>query len=681
MNIDNLKDVVTNNLAIEIDLSDSNSWDLNSGLTVNSLSKWSNAVSDNINLKDFGLTAFDNGRTNKMWDGITITPKDTYFSMYRVGYNTVNNPTSGETSGISTTTNYLPISGITSEINGNYFELAGGYLQGFFKLDGYNYELLPSRYNNGITIETLIYLYPDSEGIFYMMGIRAEDKYNPYFSGETKISDNTASGVITSENHHLEAIKEKDVIKEAFNDYEGRFKTELEEISQDQNTSNNVIAFEITNDKKVGYKYINENNQIITNKSNRSINPSTGWTTISLTFVPSELIEDLDLLNCYKERSGKFIIYVNGRPLWIINDYPEFFFKSFENDREKQIGVPYSISWGGGSFGLKHSWHYDIQTYGLYTNENQNYIDNNYIVTNNPEEDNEMQLDGLSLSADAMSFSEKDDVDIKYPATVMRAEYTGNSSAQTYFIKYNQPITVLSNREYEINLSIFIDNFFKSYDEDNDSFVENSVSIVLYGTEDIEITEEDKYKYPLMYDELDKISGIERHPFPDDQEYQYVYEGVSYYGVTGLPVYDDPDYYLFYGVNPATTFEVKYGLITGQNRWLPLKTKFRMKDNSGQQVIYIGVLIETSNEFNLNEPLFLSDFTYTGADILSQDKRKENLLIEQNFDSSINCKLQKLRIYDRGLTSQEILHNSIIESNKNPNLNLNINKGGRIIYK
>ena len=113
-------------------------------------------------LIDFGLTEFDNGRTNIMWSGITLRPADTLFSMYRIGYNKVINPSTGNTSGYTATTEYsgYTISGVTgaSATTGNYFDLKGGYLQGFFKLDGYNYELLPPRYNYGITIETLVYL-------------------------------------------------------------------------------------------------------------------------------------------------------------------------------------------------------------------------------------------------------------------------------------------------------------------------------------------------------------------------------------------------------------------------------------------------------------------------------------------------------------------------------------------
>lgn len=686
MDLNCLNDIVTDQLAIDIDINNSNSWNLNTGLTVNSLCKWSNATSGNLNLMDFGLTGFDNGRTDKMWSGITFTPKDTLFSMYRVGYNIIDNPTTGETSGITISTQYLPMSGVTSGGTGNtinYFELAGGYLQGFFKLHGYDYELLPARYNNGITIETLIYLYPDSEGIFYMMGARAEDKYNPYFSGETTINNDTASGVVTSEDNHLEAVREKQVLRNAFRMYEDRLKTELEETSQSANTTNNVIAFEITSDKKIAYKYINEKNQIIYNKSKKSINPSTGWTTIAITFMPDELIEDPDLLDCYPQRNGRFVVYVNGRPLWIINNYPEFFFKAFQNDPEKQIGVPYSISWGGGSFGLKYSWHYDIQTYGLYTDQDQPYIDNNFIIESDPFE-TQTPVSGLSLSADSTTFKQVDDINLEYPATVMRVEYTGGTSAttaQTYFIKYDQPITILSNREYEIDLSLFVNGFFKSHDPDN-YFVDNSVTIVIYGTEDIDILHEDSFKYPLTSADIEMLPNVERHPFPDDMEYSYVYQGVSVYGISGLPVYDDPAYYTFFGVNPLNNEIINNGGVFGsQDKWLPLKTRFKLKDNTGKQQVYIGVLIETSYTFNLNQPLFISDFTYTGADILSQDPKKDNLLIEQNFNSSFNGRIQKLRIYDRGLSGQEILHNTIVESKKNPYLNINVNKGGRIIYR
>jgi len=92
-------------------------------------------------------------------------------------------------------------------------------------------------------------------------------------------------------------------------------------------------------------------------------------------------------------------------------------------------------------------------------------------------------------------------------------------------------------------------------------------------------------------------------------------------------------------------------------------------------------LIECNYEPELDKSIFISDFTYTGSDILVQDERKNNLLIEENFNNSYIGGIQKLRIYDNGLTSPEILHNVMMDARKSPNLNLIISNGGRIISR
>lgn len=691
MNLSCLNDIITKNLAIHVDLSDNNSWNLNTGLTVTSLTKWYNAKSDNILLHDWGLTSFDVGNTNKPWDKLEISPDDTHINLYPVGYNIVNNPTTGQTSGLTINTLYLDLSGVTSNTHGNYFELNDGYLQGFFKLKDYNYELLPSRYNNGITIETLLYLYPESNGIFFTMGTRAEDKYNPHFSGETTINNNEINGVFTSENNYLDAIKEKERLKNAFGSYEEKNEIIQEKFSQSANTKNNLIAFEITNSKKITCKCIDVNNLLSVKESNKTIDNITGWTIISIIYTPDEIIEDLDLLSCYKQRNGKLSIYINGRLFWSLNDFPEFYFHSFSNDKEKQIGVPYSISWGGGSFGLQHSWHYDKQTYRIYNGENTTFIDDNFIIESNPFPDEcdsisgETILDGILLSANSTTFKRVDNCDstIQYPITTMEMIYTGITTgltSNTYFIKFNNPISILSNREYDVNLNMYVDNFFKSHDANNYP-INNKISLLIYGTEDVYVIEDIEYKYPINSGDINNLSNIEIHPFDDELEYEYVKNGISYYGVSGLPVGKVDDYYSYTKVNEINNQVINTSIITGNNKWLKLKSKFKVKDNTGQQFVYIGLLIETSNEFNLNGTIYIDNFTYTGADILSQDSSKNNLLIEQNFNSSFNGKIQKLRIYDNALNSQEILHNALIEKKKNQNLNLNITKGGRIIYK
>jgi len=699
MNLECLNGIITDNLAIQIDLTQLKSWDLNTGFTSFSLTKWTGAVSDNINLIDFGLTGFDNGRTDKMWSGITLTPSDTLFSMYRVGYNVVQNPTSGQTSGITVTTLYDPytISGITSGTSGNYFELNGGYLQGFFKLQDYNYELLPGRYNNGITIETLVHLNPDSSGIFYMMGLRTEDKYNPFFSGETTTGGTSTdiieiSGVTTSENNYLDAYYETLVNKKAFSTWETRKRKEYFEAPPIDNIKGNAIAFFLTTDRRLGYKYVDEKGLIVENISPTPIT-STGWTMIAIAYLPDSIITDPALINCAPQRKGKLMFYINGRAVWILPGFPEYFFKAIKNQKEKTIGVPYSISWGGGSFGLRHSWHYDYQKYSLYTGQDTQYVQNKFWVQNDPiphdcePEPTDDYLPGLALSADSDTFIIRDKCNptIEHPLTVMRVEFTGTTgttgmtgtSTMAYFVKFNQPITVLSNRDYEINMSFFDSGFFKAYNINNYN-VYSKASIVVYGTVDIDIVEEIQYSFPLTPAQLLNIGNTGLHPFPDRDEYQYIYlNNIMYYGATGLPVAEQDA--IMQGLIPMS--DVIHGsLVTGQNGWKPLKTVFRTKDNSGKQTIFIGLLLESTDTFNLNTPLYINNFTYRGADILVQDPRKNDLLIQQNFDSSFIGGIQKLRVYNQGLNPAEILHNALMEAKFNPSLNLKVSKGGRIIY-
>lgn len=679
MNLECLNDIITSNLAIHIDLTNLKSWDLNTGLTSFSLTKWTGAVSDNINLIDFGLTAFDNGMTNIMWDGITLTPQDNLFSMNRVGYNNVWNPTSGETSGVITMTEYLPISAITSGIGGNYFNLDGGYLQGYFKLHDYNYELLPSRYGNGITIETLLYLYPESQGIFYMMGARAEDKYNPYFSGET-VTRSTISCVTTSLDNFLDALEPHEVVKKAFKLPEDMYNTEYREVPPLDNIKNNVIAFELTQDKKIAYKYVNGNGVVVTNTSPSSINPTTGWTMIDVVFTPDNIITDTEKLECAERRLGKLVFYVNGRTVWTIKEFPEFYFKSFGNEKEKQLGVPYSISWGGGSFGLAESWHYDYQTYVIYNGQDQNYIDTKFFVEADPiptdcytPPTGDTYLAGLSLSADSTTFHyvETCNPDIELPLTVMRIEYTGGTG-NTYFIKFNQPISVLSNRDYVVDLSVFVDGIFNS--EAN-----NKISVLMYNDDvDINVVSEIEYVFPVTTAYLQSLLGDGLYPFPDGQEYEWVVDGVMYYGVSGLLVTSENAQIVGYGNTPESVLNY---YSTGNNTWLPVKSIFRTPDNTGQNFITLGLLIESSAELITGGTIFVKDFEYTAADILVQDERKNNLTIEQNFDYSFIGGIQKLRIYDKGLSSSEILHNVSIENKNNPESNIIISKGGRIIYR
>lgn len=595
MYLDCLKDVISDNLILEIDLNDINSWDLNSGLTVSSIVKWKDSVNNKDLLLDYGLTAFDNGGTNNMLDQLQLTSKYDYLKLQPVRYNTVTNPSNIEYTGstiLSSNTNY-EITPITTGSTGNYFNLDGGFLQGFFKLHEFNYMVLPDRYGNGITIETIINIDDDSSGIFYYMGTRAEDKYNPSFTGETNVK--------TKNDKPLTSIKSEVEYMKAFRNFEDKTKTKYTEYYPTDSLKNNVICFEITEDKRLGYKYIDENGFVVYNASHYKI-PYTGFTSISVVFKPYGEIKSKI---CDEKRLGKIYFYVNGRVKWTVDRFPEFYFREINNDSDKQIGVPYNIGWGGGSFGLKHSWHYDYQDYIVYRNNDLMYINNNFIITNNPITTNNNVIDGLELSENN-NFKDENNNFI----SVIGVTYTG-STETNYLINFTNPITVLPNRPYIFKAEIYDQDLFEISSN-------NKISIITYNinNEQINVLEEIIYKYP-------------------------------------------------YNSNGG---------------WYEIKSINNIinTNNYGEQ-IKIGLLIESSNPLNLGGKLFIKNIDYNAPDILVKDINKNNLIIEENFTNSFKGGIQKLRIYDNALTSEEVLHNSLIDNKQNPNII--VNKGGRLIKR
>jgi len=703
MNLNCLKNsIITDGLAIQIDLTDINSWNLNTGFTSISLSEWTNAVSDNLDLYDFGLTAYDNGRIDHMYSGEILTPNDTKVTLYRVGYNTGNTAYDSQT--VYTDLN---INSVTTGNTGNYFMLDGGYLQGFFKLQNYNYELFPARYAAGITIENIVLITPESfdGGIFYLMGSRAEDKYNLYYSGETKkiiktfitnattgiigqqqaiITTTTGwSGVTTSEGDHLISYQPEEISKIAFGDWATRNKEVWTNTPQIDNIKDNIMAFFLNPNGKIGLKYINGSGSVITKTSSSSV--TTGWTIITHTFTPDVVIEDINKLKCEPRRKGTFKMYVNGKLFWTLNDFDEYYFRDFSNDREKVEGVPYTISWGGGSFGLKHSWHYDKRTLPIYTGESQTYIEDNFSITNDPlitdpcftgATGGSYNSYGVVLSADNTTFYSTDDCNpsIIIPETVMSVKHTGatDTTRTQYYIEFAQPIEVLSNRDIVISAKIYNTGIFQELDA-NQFPVVSSISLIPIGTEDIEIQQEQIYKQPIT-----SADYAQPTPFPIvPQEYEYIdgETALSISGPTGFPVISQENLEILAG-HP----EYKQAVYTGDNKWINLYAKFNMKKNTGQQFIKVGLLIESTLPLVDNFMLYVDDFIYTAPDNLSQDSTKDNLLIEQNFNSSFIGGIQKLRIYDTSLSAQQVLHNAKIELKNTPEYGYIITKGGRIIY-
>jgi len=195
---------------------------------------------DNLNLDclsastvcDIGLTGIDNGLVNKMTgetlyftegifeDSVKFDRMhyDRRFKMIQVtGYTGTYN----RFSGVTGQTLYEVVSK-NDPIAGKYHELYGGFYQGFYKLFGYDYEVMPERVTKGWSVEmvlkprlsneynllpgetTLNRLYPQNKNTFFYLGTRAENKFYHHadgtpncFTGYTRVTTPLANCVQT----------------------------------------------------------------------------------------------------------------------------------------------------------------------------------------------------------------------------------------------------------------------------------------------------------------------------------------------------------------------------------------------------------------------------------------------------------------------------------------------------
>lgn len=169
-----------------------------SGNTAYSLVCWDGATLpvSGLSLCDIGLTGVDNGFVqNLTGETLNISSGDCRLFLTRV---------SGET--------YNYDWNVLSGSVGNYINLCGGFFQGFWKLQGFDYQVLPKRNTWGWTAEFWLYksdnncfsgntgttlndIYPNNKGFFFYLGARSENKFWNLFSGETGYT--TCNGIET----------------------------------------------------------------------------------------------------------------------------------------------------------------------------------------------------------------------------------------------------------------------------------------------------------------------------------------------------------------------------------------------------------------------------------------------------------------------------------------------------
>lgn len=633
--------IVTKNLALHFDINDIESWDMNTGLSVNSLTEWNGAKSEKIFLLDYGLTQFDNGLTNQLYTSKQLYSTGTTLQLRRVGANSL-------TSTLPDYTNYF-VSGVTGNSIGEYFDLNGGYLQNHFKLHNYNVELFPPRYNNGITIETSLLIGPnsfDNEGFFYHMGARAEDKFQPLFSGETKFNQNVESqtapssngnitietvtesfsGITTQAGDHLHQYIFENQPPKGIRDMDNPTEPTKVDVGSGD-TWNNIIGFYFTKNGNIGIQTINSDGSIKKQITDNAIT-STGWTEISIVFDPYTTIDDPDLLECMERRTGRLMIYVNGSKFYSDIEFEEFFFRGFKNEKELQLGVPYNISWGGASFGLKNSFHYDFEKHIIFDEEDQTYLDTNFAEVVNPLIVPECDPTGTSINH--LSITKEDILDYIEPCSgtsinrgVMNITITGETgtTAETvtnkdYFIQYtpttaSTKIDLLSNRIYNFSAMVKDTGIFQGN-------INSSIGLAFSGNPNITILESNPYVIP-------------------------------------------------YRSTTSTT-----------NVWVPINYKLKINDNTTPQNIIMGIEIKSDANLVSGATLYLDNIEFVGQDGRGIHIKNKELLIENSFDRSFIGGIQKLRIYDRALSSNEIIHNAKIDSSL---YGYTVSVGGRCISR
>jgi len=193
--------------------------------TIYSLATWSGATNTGYTLDTIGLTGIDNGlitfdKEPDDYENIALLSALTRSLLVipegdnRLSLNRVTGMTGNYTYPMEL------ISGTT--LLGDYMNFCGGFYQGYYKIDGTTYEILPNRVPKAWTAEfwlnksdtlcsgttgtTLNDVYPDNKGIFFYLGTRAENKFWNEFDGL-----NTTSGCTSGSTEWCTIPKETDV--------------------------------------------------------------------------------------------------------------------------------------------------------------------------------------------------------------------------------------------------------------------------------------------------------------------------------------------------------------------------------------------------------------------------------------------------------------------------------------
>lgn len=267
-----------------------------------------------------------------------------------------------------------PVTGSTYCYNLSGSTFNGGFYQGYYKAEGYDYQVLPNRYISGVTFEFIINnqdldnecdiprlndVYTQNEGFLFYYGLKQE---NPYCS---RLNSGTSCEHIP---HHLDYndvtiypweeqnpylyYTEDNVCNESIS-YVYEYPDCCDSIAQ------NALGVRITDEGKINVRFLDYSGSCVSGYTQSDMvikDYTTDQSHIEknnkhhfiLKFQNISYDNECDL---YKDRGlMELSIWVDGN-LIFCEKVPELYAYALDLHKSIQIGIPYNISVGGGTLG------------------------------------------------------------------------------------------------------------------------------------------------------------------------------------------------------------------------------------------------------------------------------------------------------------------------------------------
>lgn len=164
---------------------------------------WSEAVNDGVLMEDIGFTGTDNGLISfkkdriSNFDYLEILTGSTY-SIEKDDFRFFMSPVTGNTLNFD-----YPLYLEENEEDGCYISMKGGFYQGFYKLYGFDYQVLPNIIENEwnltfqlrprsdyeVGVRTVNHIHPENKGMFFFIGTRAENKFSHIYKMDEEVKN------------------------------------------------------------------------------------------------------------------------------------------------------------------------------------------------------------------------------------------------------------------------------------------------------------------------------------------------------------------------------------------------------------------------------------------------------------------------------------------------------------